>query len=92
MPTDDGILALLASQDGLITDTQAFAHGMAVRTLRRRLAAGGWGRVAPGVLLAGGHPWTDRARVRAVGHVGRRPRGGVRARRRVVARDAAVRA
>lgn len=67
MPTDDGILALLVSQDGLITDTQAFAHGMALRTLRRRLAAGGWARVAPGVLLAGGHPWTDRARVRAVG-------------------------
>jgi very-short-patch-repair endonuclease len=61
------VLALLARQDGLITDAQARRHGFTERTLRRRVRLDGWARVAPGVLLAAGHPWTDRARVRAVG-------------------------
>jgi very-short-patch-repair endonuclease len=61
------VLALLARQDGLITDVQATAHGLTARTLRRRVHDSGWRRMAPGVLLAGGHPLTDRARLRAVG-------------------------
>jgi very-short-patch-repair endonuclease len=61
------VLGLLARQDGLITDEQARRHGLTERTLRRRVRDDGWARVAPGVLLAGGHPLTDRARVRAAG-------------------------
>ena len=61
------VLALVARQDGLITDAQALDLGLTARTLRRRVQREGWARVAPGVLLVGGHPWTDRARVRAVG-------------------------
>ena len=61
------VLALVARQDGLITDAQALDLGLTARTLRRRVQRDGWARVAPGVLLVGGHPWTDRARVRAVG-------------------------
>ncbi len=61
------VFVLLSRQDGLITDAQAMAHGLSARTLRRRVHDGGWRRVAPGVLLAGGHPLTDRVRVRAVG-------------------------
>jgi very-short-patch-repair endonuclease len=60
------VLGLLARQDGLVTDVQAVELGMTARTLRRRAQRDGWTRVAPGVLLAGGHPWTDRARLRAV--------------------------
>jgi very-short-patch-repair endonuclease len=69
-PLVDGnveVLGLLARQDGLVADVQAVDLGMTARTLRRRVQRDGWTRVAPGVLLAGGHPWTDRARLRAVG-------------------------
>jgi very-short-patch-repair endonuclease len=73
MGTNEAVLALLAQQDGLITDEQARACGLTGRTVRRRVHDGGWVRPAPGVLLAGGHPWTDRARLRAAGMwVGRR--------------------
>jgi very-short-patch-repair endonuclease len=73
MLTNEVVLALLAQQDGLITDEQARACGLTERTLRRRVHDGGWARPAPGVLLAGGHPWTDRSRLRAAGMwVGRR--------------------
>ncbi len=67
MSANTAVLVLLARQDGLITDAQATACGLTARTLRRRVHDGGWRRVTPGVLLAGGHPLTDRARVRAVG-------------------------
>jgi very-short-patch-repair endonuclease len=67
MRADEMVLALRAQQNGLITDAQACRHGCTERTLRRRVREDGWARVAPGVLLAAGHPWTDRARVRAVG-------------------------
>jgi len=68
--------ALLTSQDGLISDAQIGRHGMAERTLRRQIADGTWVRLAPGVLLAAGHRFTDRVRVRAVGMwIG--PRGAV---------------
>ncbi len=67
MRANDAVLGLLSRQDGLITAAQAAEHGLTERTLRRRVHDGGWARVAPGVVLAGGHPWTDRARVRAVG-------------------------
>lgn len=65
--SNTAVLALLSRQDGLITDAQAITHGLTARTLRRRVHDGGWRRAAPGVLLAGGHALTDRARVRAVG-------------------------
>ena len=67
MRANEMVLALLSQQDGLITDAQARRHGFTERTLRRRVRESGWARVAPGVVLAAGHPWTDRARVRAVG-------------------------
>src|SRR4051794_3372790 len=61
------LFGLVARQDGLVTDAQALDLGMAARTLRRRVRREGWARVAPGVLLVAGHPWNDRARVRASG-------------------------
>jgi hypothetical protein len=60
------LLDLLARQDGLVTVDQAQRYGLPARTLRRRVSADGWARVAPRVMLVGGHPWNDRARVRAV--------------------------
>jgi very-short-patch-repair endonuclease len=65
MVVNHALLGLLARQDGLITVGQATCHGLPARTLRRRVTTEGWSRVAPRVLLAGGHPWSDRARVRA---------------------------
>jgi very-short-patch-repair endonuclease len=67
MGANAAVLAILCRQDGLICDAQAMAHGVSARTLRRWVQDGGWRRVAPGVLLAGGHLPTDRARVRAAG-------------------------
>ena len=67
MRTNTALHVLLARQDGLITDAPARTHGVSERTLRRRACDDGWTRVAPGVLLAAGHPRTDRARVRAAG-------------------------
>lgn len=67
MPAGPDVLALLSRQDGLITAAQAAELGLPERTLRRRVQHDGWERVAPRVFLAGGHPLTDRARVRAAG-------------------------
>jgi very-short-patch-repair endonuclease len=67
MQGNKGVLRLVARQDGLISDAQVRRCGLPERTVRRRMAEGGWARVAPGVLLAGGHALTDRARLRAVG-------------------------
>jgi very-short-patch-repair endonuclease len=67
MAANAAVLALLLRQDGLITAAQAAEHGLPERTLRRRVQADGWERVAPRVFLAGGHELTDRARVRAAG-------------------------
>lgn len=67
MRANEAVLGVLARQDGLVTDAQAVDLGMPGRTLRRRVQCDGWTRAAPGVLLAGGHPWTDRARLRAAG-------------------------
>lgn len=65
MTVNHALLDLLARQDGLVTIDQAQRYGLPARTLRRRVSADGWARVAPRVMLAGGHPWSDRARVRA---------------------------
>lgn len=65
--TSPALLELLSRQDGLITARQAVACGLPGRTLRRRVRDDGWQRVAPSVFLAGGHPFSDRARVRAAG-------------------------
>jgi very-short-patch-repair endonuclease len=62
---NQALLDLLARQDGLVTVDQARRFGLPARTLRRRVSADGWARVAPRVVLAGGHPWSDRARIRA---------------------------
>ena len=67
MRTSEAALRLLARQDGLITAAQAREHGLTGRALSRRVSDDGWRRVQPGVVLAGGHAWTDRAQVRAVG-------------------------
>lgn len=67
MASDSAILDLLARQNGLITSAQAVRHGMSARTLRRRVEADGWSRLAPRIFLAGGHPLTGSARVRAAG-------------------------
>jgi len=67
MTTHPTLLALLQFQDGLVTSTQAAQHGLPARTLRNRARDDGWNRVAPRVYLAGGHPYGDRARIRAAG-------------------------
>lgn len=67
MPEPRALHDLLARQDGLVTLAQAAQTGLAERTLRSWVAAGRWERVAPRVFLVGGHPFTDRARVRAAG-------------------------
>jgi very-short-patch-repair endonuclease len=67
MATSPSILALLRRQDGLITCRQAEEHGLPARTLRQRAEVDGWNAVAPRVYLAGGHRFTERARVRAAG-------------------------
>lgn len=67
MPANAAVLALLSRQDGLITAAQASACGLPERTLRRRVQDDGWQRVAPRTYLAGGHPMTAAARVRAAG-------------------------
>ena len=88
MRANEMVLALLAQQDGLITDAQARGTGSRNGRCAGGCATSGWARVAPGVLLAGWTP-VDRpgagARRRAVGG---RPRRAVRARGGVVARDA----
>lgn len=56
---------LLRTQDGLVTTAQVVACGMSARTLRRRLATGGWSTVHPRVHLAAGHELGSAGRVRA---------------------------
>jgi very-short-patch-repair endonuclease len=65
MGVNHALNGLLARQDGLITVEQAVRRGLPARTLRSRAQHDGWIRVAPRVMLAAGHPWTDRARVRS---------------------------
>jgi very-short-patch-repair endonuclease len=65
MVVNHALHGLLARQDGLVTVEQAARRGVPASTLRRRVHGDGWARVAPRVLLAAGHPWTARARVRA---------------------------
>jgi very-short-patch-repair endonuclease len=67
MTTHPTLLVLLQVQNGLVTCAQAEEHGLPARTLRRRARDDGWNRVAPQVYLAGGHPYDDRARIRAAG-------------------------
>jgi len=67
MATSPSLLALLRRQGGLITCRQAEEHGLPARTLRQRAEDDGWSQVAPRVYLAGGHRFTERARVRAAG-------------------------
>lgn len=64
---DTAVHDLLSRQDGLITLTQALAHGVSESTVQRRVRGGAWERLLPRVYLVGGHPLTDAARVRAVG-------------------------
>lgn len=61
------ITGLLSRQDGLLTLSQAIAHGMSPRAAQRRVSSGEWDRVAPRVYLAAAAPRTDRTRVRAAG-------------------------
>ncbi|MCD2187705.1 type IV toxin-antitoxin system AbiEi family antitoxin domain-containing protein [Actinomycetospora soli] len=52
-------------QDGAITLAQALDCGYSHTTVRRRVAAGEWTRVAPRVYLVGSHRLTPTVRVRA---------------------------
>ncbi|RZT88934.1 very-short-patch-repair endonuclease [Pseudonocardia sediminis] len=56
---------LLLRQNGVITREQAVRCGLSDRTVSRRVAAGAWRTLYPGVFLVGGHRLTDAARVRA---------------------------
>ena len=55
----------LRRHDGVITMGQANAAGMHREAVRRRVVAGRWRRVGPGVYFADDRPFTDQARVRA---------------------------
>ena len=59
-PDDAALLALAATQHGLVTDEQAAELGLSDRALRRRLAAGVWDRPLPGVLRCAGSPRSGR--------------------------------
>ncbi|MDN5914063.1 MAG: type IV toxin-antitoxin system AbiEi family antitoxin domain-containing protein [Pseudonocardia sp.] len=56
---------LLLAQAGVLSRSQALAHGMSARTVTRRVASGAWWPIHPGVYLLSGHRLTDEARVRA---------------------------
>ncbi|WP_300013078.1 type IV toxin-antitoxin system AbiEi family antitoxin domain-containing protein [Pseudonocardia sp.] len=56
---------VLARQAGVISAAQAVAAGMSMRTVQRRVRAGRWVALHPGVYLVGGHRLTDEARIRA---------------------------
>lgn len=59
------LVHLLARQAGVITVGQATGLGLSAATVHRRVRAGEWQRLYPGVFLVGGHRLSDEARVRA---------------------------
>jgi len=56
---------VLRQQAGVITSAQAAAAGLSEQAVGRRVRSGSWRRLASGVYLVGGHPYTDEVRVRA---------------------------
>jgi very-short-patch-repair endonuclease len=56
---------LLRRQDGLLSRSQARRQGISLQAVRRRVRAGVWTEVHPGVYLVEGHALTSRSRVRA---------------------------
>jgi very-short-patch-repair endonuclease len=60
-----GLARIAAHQDALVTLLQARAVGLTEWAVRRRVAAGRWEQVLPGVYKIVGAPTTDRQRVRA---------------------------
>lgn len=54
---------LIAAQDGVLSRTQALAHGVPARTITRRVASGAWRSLYPGVYLVAAHRLTDHGRV-----------------------------
>lgn len=56
---------LLARQAGVLALRQAAECGVSAATVQRRARDGGWRRLHPGVYLAGGHRYSDEARIRA---------------------------
>lgn len=67
MTTTTSLSALLRDQDGLVTRDQLRRLGWSRSAIGRRVDRGDWARVHPRVYRALDHPWTSRARVRAVG-------------------------
>ncbi len=57
------LLAIAARQDALLCALQARALGFSESAIRRRVQAGLWGRVLPGVYKVTGAPTTDHQRV-----------------------------
>lgn len=55
----------LRRQSGAISCAQARAAGLSQDAVDRRIAAGRWERLHPGVYLAADHPYTDEVRLRA---------------------------
>jgi len=49
---------VLRQQAGVITSTQAAAAGLSELAVGRRVRSGWWRRLASGVYLGGGHPYT----------------------------------
>lgn len=56
---------ILWRQAGLISREQAAGCGLSTAAIRRRVRAGKWSEVRPGVYLVAGHRLTDEVRVRA---------------------------
>lgn len=55
----------LRRQAGVISCAQVRAAGLSQDAVDRRIAAGRWERLHPGVYLAADHPYTDEVRLRA---------------------------
>ncbi len=60
VPDHTALLALAATQHGLVTDDQAHKAGYTIRMVRRRVATGVWERLLPGVLRFPGPPTSGR--------------------------------
>ncbi|MFP5021389.1 type IV toxin-antitoxin system AbiEi family antitoxin domain-containing protein [Pseudonocardia phyllosphaerae] len=56
---------IVRTQAGLVSREQARSCGLSPHAVRRRVRAGVWSELRPGVYLVGGHRITDEVRVRA---------------------------
>lgn len=63
--SEQGVVNLAAGQHGVFSVEQAVARGMSVDQVKRRVRAGRWRRLFPGVCVIAGSPETWRQRLKA---------------------------